>query len=131
MRSISRFQEFLNKLPRGAFDKAVERYDADRYCKSFKSWSHLVAMVYAQVSKSDSLRDIAIGFNTQSNHHFHLGAAQVTRSTLADLPNRVLLLDRLRLAVAAARRNQGEGKEKFFHPPILRPVFGNVNQQYL
>jgi len=88
MRSISRFQEFLNKLPRGAFDKAVERYDADRYCKSFNSWGHLVAMVYAQVSKSDSLRDIAIGFNTQSNHHFHLGATQVTRSTLADANKR-------------------------------------------
>ena len=88
MHSISRFHEFLNELPRGAFNKAVKRYDADRYCKSFDSWGHLVAMVYAQLSKSTSLRDIAIGFNTQSHHHFHLGATQVTRSTLADANKR-------------------------------------------
>jgi DDE family transposase/uncharacterized protein DUF4372 len=78
----------LSKLPRGAFNKAVKRYDADRYCKSFDSWGHLVAMVYAQVSKSGSLRDIATGFNTQSNHHYHLGAGRVTHSTLADANKR-------------------------------------------
>lgn len=88
MQSISRFHQFLKKLPRGAFDKAVERYDADRYCKSFDSWGHLVAMVYAQVSKSTSLRDIATGFNAQSNHHYHLGAGRVTHSTLADANKR-------------------------------------------
>lgn len=88
MQSISRFHEFLKMLPRGAFDKAVKRYDADRYCKSFDSWGHLVAMVYAQVSKATSLRDIATGFNTQSNHHFHLGAGRVTHSTLADANKR-------------------------------------------
>ena len=47
-----------------------------------------MAMVYAQVSKSSSLRDIAIGFNTQSNHHYHLGAGRVTHSTLADANKR-------------------------------------------
>lgn len=88
MQSISRFQQFLKLLPRGAFNKAVERYDADRYCKSFDSWRHLVAMVYAQVSKSTSLRDIATGFNAQSNHHYHLGAGRLTHSTLGDANKR-------------------------------------------
>lgn len=88
MQSISRFNQFLKNLPRGAFDKAVDRYKADRYCKSFDSWGHLVAMVFAQVSKSTSLRDIAYGFNEQSNHHYHLGAGRVSPSTLADANQR-------------------------------------------
>lgn len=88
MRSLSRFNEFLKLVPRGEFDKAVNRYDGDRYCKSFDSWGHLVAMVYAQLSESTSLRDIATGFNAQSNHHHHLGAGRVTHSTLGDANKR-------------------------------------------
>lgn len=88
MQSISRFQDVLRLLPRGAFDKAVTKYRADRYCKTFDCWDHLVAMVYAQLSGMSSLRDITTGFNAQSNHHYHLGTGELKRSTLADANTR-------------------------------------------
>ena len=88
MQSISRFQDVLRLLPRGAFDKAVAEYRADRYCKTFSCWDHLVAMVYAQLSGMSSLREITAGFNTQSHRHYHLGTGALKRSTLADANTR-------------------------------------------
>jgi hypothetical protein len=32
----------------------VERHDGDTYDKSFKSWEHLVTLIYAQLSGTDS-----------------------------------------------------------------------------
>src|SRR5271168_3824584 len=41
--------------------------------KSFKSWDHLVALIYAQLSGNSSLRGVVAGFNANPQHHYHLG----------------------------------------------------------
>jgi IS4 transposase len=63
--------------------KSVDRYGADRYCKSFTTREHLCVMAYAQLSKLQSLRAIETGFNAQRNHLYHLGAHEARRTTLA------------------------------------------------
>jgi putative transposase len=62
----------------------VECHDGDAYDKSFKSWEHLVTLIYAQLSGTDSLRGIETGFNADAHHHYHLGVSAVARSTLSD-----------------------------------------------
>jgi putative transposase len=81
---ISRFSELLKHLPRGEFDRAVRQHEADKHCKSFTSWRHLVAMVYLQLSGQKSLRTIEQGFNAHASHHYHLDCQAVRRSTLAE-----------------------------------------------
>jgi len=84
MTSISTFQELLKGLPRGAFDKLVNKHNADKYSKRFGHWDHLIAMLYAQFSGAPGLRPLEHGFNSHVSKHYHLGTAAIKRSTLSD-----------------------------------------------
>lgn len=81
---ISRMQELMKAIPRGAFDRLVSEHQADKHSKGFGCWDQLVAMVYAQLCGAGSLRELATGFNSQSAHHYHLGTSAIRRSTLAE-----------------------------------------------
>ena len=74
----------MKGLPRGAFDQLVKRRNADKYCKRFGHWDHLIAMLYAQLSGATGLRPLETGFNSHVAHHYHLGTSPIKRSTLAD-----------------------------------------------
>lgn len=80
----TRMGEILKGLSRGNFARLVEKHSADKYTKGFTSWNHLVAMIYAQISGQQSLRDIETGFNSQVSQHYHLGCREIKRSTLSD-----------------------------------------------
>ncbi len=88
MFSLSRFQQAIQHLPRAAFARLVTAHAGDRYTKRFGSWEHLVAMLYAQFSGVRSLRELETGFNQHRNHHYHLAAREVSRSTLAEANGR-------------------------------------------
>ncbi len=55
---ISRMQEILKGLPRGAFDRLVSEHQADKYSKGFGCWDQLVAMLYGHLSGAESLRQL-------------------------------------------------------------------------
>jgi hypothetical protein len=38
----------MKGLPRGVFDRIVERHQADKYSKKFRCWDQLLTMVYGQ-----------------------------------------------------------------------------------
>lgn len=82
------FGRLLKPIDRRQFRAIVERHKGDAYDKSFKSWEHLVTLVYAQLSNTASLRAIGTGFNANSHHHYHLSATKVARSTLSDANRR-------------------------------------------
>jgi hypothetical protein len=84
MSTILTFSAVLKGLPRKEFDRAVVRHRADKYCKHFTCWKHLVAMVYAQLSGASSLRTLELSFNSHLEHHDALQAGVVRRTTLAD-----------------------------------------------
>lgn len=84
MFSLTTFGQLLKGLPRGEFDKLVARHSADKHCKRFNHWKHLVVMVYAQLSGTTGLRPLEAAFNSQRVHHHHLGVERIRRSTLAD-----------------------------------------------
>jgi len=82
------FGKLLEPINRRQFQTAVDRRNADAYDKSFKSWDHLVALIYAQLSGRDSLRGVVDGFNANPQCHYHLGAVKLHRSTLSDANTR-------------------------------------------
>ena len=84
MFSITTFNELLKGLPRSTFDGVVARHQADKYCKKFKHWNHLIAMMYAQLRGTSGLRPLVAGFNSQAASHYHLGVGTITRATIAD-----------------------------------------------
>ena len=81
-------QEIMKGLPRGTFDRLVQEQQADKHSKGFGCWGQLVAMVYGHLSGAGSLRQLEAGFNSQSNHHYHLGTEPIRRSTLAEANGR-------------------------------------------
>jgi hypothetical protein len=78
------FSELLKLCPRYHFERAVERYQGDRYVKSFTTWQQFMAILYSQITQKDSLRDIVTGFSVHAARWYHLGLTGIHRSTLSD-----------------------------------------------
>lgn len=74
----------MKGLPRDTFDALVNRRGGNKYTKRFGYWSHMVAMIYGQLSGASSLRELEAGFNSHAGHHYHLGVCAIKKSTLAD-----------------------------------------------
>src|SRR3984893_4888982 len=102
-------------INRRQFQAAVDSRNGDAYDKSFKSWDHLVALIYAQLSGNDSLRGVVAGFNANSQHHYHLGTGQLSRSTLSDAnirrPVGIFAQTFAMLSAMADRQMRREGAE--------------------
>jgi putative transposase len=82
------FSKLLAAINRRQFQAIVEAQRGDAYDKSFKSWDHLVTLIFAQFSASDSLRALETSWNASSQHHYHLASAKLMRSTLSDANKR-------------------------------------------
>lgn len=115
---ISRFHDLLKALPRGVFERLVNQQGTDRHSRCFSSWDHLVAMLYAHLSGAGSLRELEASFNSQSNHHYHLGTAAIRRSTLAEANGRrsseVFAQVAQYLMGGASRQQRREGQELLY-----------------
>ena len=82
------FGKLLEPISRRQFETLVARHGGDAYVKSFPSWSHLLALLYAQFSAAASLRSLEAGWNANRQHHYHLGSGPLMRSTLCDANKR-------------------------------------------
>ncbi len=109
------FASLLKPIDRRRFQAIVDRHKGDAYDKSFRSWDHLVALLYAQLGHVDSLRALEAGFNANSQHHYHLGTGELCRSTLADAnarrPAGIFAQTFTLLAGMADRRTRQEGAQ--------------------
>jgi putative transposase len=109
------FASLLKPINRRQFQKVVDQHDGDSYDKTFKSWDHLVALVYAQLARIDGLRALEAGFNANTQHHYHLGTGELARSTLSDAnarrPTTIFAQVFASLAETADRQTRHEGKE--------------------
>lgn len=119
MHRLSRFAQLMKGLPRDSFQKLVDLHAGDRYVKKFGCWQQLLAMVYAHVAGAGSLRELEAGFNQHRNHHYHLHALQVRRSTLSDANDRrnprvFEEAARLLIALAAQAVSRKEHKELLY-----------------
>jgi IS4 transposase len=109
------FSKLLEPINRRQFQTVVDGLDGDAYDKSFKSWDHLVALIYAQLSGNTSLRAVETGFNANSHHHYHLGTGKLSRSTLADAnarrPAGIFAQTFATVSAMAGRHTRREGME--------------------
>src|SRR5271157_142334 len=79
------FAQLLDHLPSYEFQKCVTRYRGDYQQKTFSCWDQYLAMVFAQLTYRDSLRDIEACLGSVQDKLYHMGfRGKVARSTLAD-----------------------------------------------
>jgi hypothetical protein len=50
--NITLFSQILKKINRSNFNKAVLKYQTDKYNKGINSWTHLVSMMFFHLAKS-------------------------------------------------------------------------------
>lgn len=82
------FANLLKVIDRRQFRAIVARHDGDAYDKSFRSWDHLVTLIFAQLSHADTLRGLELAFNSNAQHHYHLNVGKLSRTTLSDASKR-------------------------------------------
>ena len=106
--------KLVEPINRRRFQAVVDEHCGDAYGKSFDSWDHLMALIYAQLSGASSLRSLEAGWNANSQHHYHLGSGLLARSTLSDANQRrpvaVFAETFALLAGQLDRHLRGEGK---------------------
>ena len=79
------FNQLLNYIPRSVVHSVARDLRADRYYKSFRTYDHLVAMLYSIFHHCTSLREVTTGLLAWDHRIQHLGInAHPRRSTLAD-----------------------------------------------
>jgi len=83
------FAQLLNLIPRHIISKQSQKYSANRYCKSFMSYDHLVTMLYQGFFQCLSLRELVTGLQANQSRLLHLGLVNTPRrSTLSDANSR-------------------------------------------
>lgn len=83
VRFSSMFSQLLKLFPRTEFQALVKRTHAERHARGFTCWGQFVAMVFCQLGRAHSLREICEGLRSAEGKLSHLGIAAPSRSTLA------------------------------------------------
>jgi hypothetical protein len=73
MSNVTLFSQIVSKLCRQKFSKLVKEYQTDKHSKGYDSWTQLVAMLFCQFAKSQSVRDISNGLKSATGNLNHLG----------------------------------------------------------
>ena len=82
-RFCSIFSQLLQLFPRTEFEQAVQRTRAERHARGFTCWGQFVAMLFCQMGRAHSLREIVGGLRSCEGKLKHLGITAPHRSTLA------------------------------------------------
>lgn len=83
------FNQLLSFIPKSVVNRLVRKYRADRYCKKFKCYDHLVTMLFSTLQQCSSLRELITGMQACYGRLKHLGLTHTPRrTTLADANSR-------------------------------------------
>ena len=54
------FAQLVEFLDNNKFRHVVDKYDGNRYVKSFTCWNQLMALMFGQLCNRESLRDVVL-----------------------------------------------------------------------
>jgi hypothetical protein len=83
-RVCSIFSQILQCFPRLEFQSLVTKHKAERHSRGFSCWAQFIAMMYCQLGRAHSLREICFGLAACEGKLKHLGLSDSPRrSTLS------------------------------------------------
>ena len=88
MANITLFSQIIGKLDRSKFSKLVKEKESDKHQKGYNSWTHLVAMLFGQFAKSQSVRDISNGLRSATGNLNHLGIQKAPSKSAISYQNK-------------------------------------------
>ena len=81
--SCSMFSQILKLIPRTDFERMVKETGAEYRSKGLSSWSQFVGMLFCQLGRAHSLREIEGGLKSCEGKLAHLGIEAPARSSLS------------------------------------------------
>lgn len=87
-KKITIFNKLIKAISKKEFDELAIAHRANHYVKQFDAWSHLLAMVYAQLTPQDGLRALEMNFNYVTDHEKIKNVSKIRRATLSDANKR-------------------------------------------
>lgn len=79
------FNQLLQLIPKSIIKNTILQYNSDRYYKRFKTYDHLVTMLYTCFHGCKSLREVTTGIMACTTRINHLGITYMPRrSTLSE-----------------------------------------------
>jgi len=114
-RFCSIFSQILQLFPKSEFLQTVRRTGAERRAKGFTCWGQFVAMLFCQLGRAHSLREITGGLRSCEGKLKHLGITAPSHSTLsyANAHRPWQLYQEVFFSLLAQVRNQIQGQKKF------------------
>ena len=79
----SMFSQVLQLFSRWEFQRMVKETKSERHARGFSSWSQFVSMLFCQLGRAHSLREISGGLRSCEGKLKHLGIRAPSHSTLA------------------------------------------------
>lgn len=81
--------QLLSLIPRSMVNQLAQKHKTDYYSKTFRSYDHLVSMLFCAFHQCTSLRELTTGLQANAHRLNHLGLVHTPRrSTLADANKR-------------------------------------------
>jgi hypothetical protein len=82
-RFCSLFSQILDCIPRTDFQRRVKEHKAERHARGVTCWEQFVAMLFCQLGRAHTLREIEHGLKSCEGKLSHLGIEAVKRSSLS------------------------------------------------
>lgn len=83
------FTQLLKFIPKDTIQRIAQKHSADRYCKRFNTYEHLITFLYSIFNNCTSLREVTTGMLASEQRLHHLGVRyHPRRSTLSDANTR-------------------------------------------
>lgn len=114
-RFSSIFSQLLQLFPRLEFHRMVKETKAERHARGFTCWGQFVSMLFCQLGRAHSLREIVNGLRSCEGKLRHLGITAPNRSTLsyANEHRPWELYQKVFFSLLESCRKQINGKKKF------------------
>ena len=79
------FAQLIEFLDKDKFRHLVDKYNGNRYVKSFTCWNQLLALMFGQLSNRESLRDVVVVLEAHHTKCYHLGIGRnpIAKTTFA------------------------------------------------
>lgn len=122
---VSLFSQVLQQIDRTIFNRLVTKHNSDKHSKGINTWTHFVSMLFMQLSKVDSLRDISNGLKSATGNLSHLGVSRAPSKSSIGYINKkrkalffedlyFALLEQLEPSLAKRRKYAKRLKRKIF-----------------
>jgi len=81
--------QIIKLIPKSDVDRIAESHEADRYYKKFRTWDHLITLLFGCFSNANSIREMITGLQASQNRLSHLKLEHTPRrSTFAEANNK-------------------------------------------